>query len=290
MENTKPNKSAASGANKQKHFATSMTILGISLVVVIVIAVVAIISGIGAVSGDGLKLHGHTANELYSGMKAAAENTDNYTVTLTKRGGAQLKDSTLAVNIVTEIVNKVEGDNMYYKEVTTTTYTAPESQGSEKIITELITEITLVDGTVYVHIKSGDEETKSIITSEEYTDSFDVFAVLLWEDRNLFDGAKFETDGSEFKVSTTAGTATIYDDMNSFFANKKSLWILPLFPTCSDVEYTVRYDNDCKPVEVKYGYDIEGPASGNVFMTSDITYGYADVEAPADASDYKTAE
>ncbi len=294
MEN---NQQTGNAKKKNTHFIAAMAILGVAIAAAAIIAVITLVSGMGkTLSVDGTKLGDKDANTLYSEIKASVESEDNYTVTLTKTGGYSIigNEVNITVDIITDIISKVDGDNFYYKSVTTTEYA--RSKDSEKTVTTVSNEISIVDGIAY--IKTGDELRRHEVASDDYKKDFDAFKLIIWESAGLFNGAKFEENDGSYGVKLTATpkalTATLFSDILELFSNQYGALLTPFIPPVfSDVSYSIVFDGDVRPTEIKHGYDIKDAGnvlSGEVYMASDISYGGASVTLPDNAGDYVTVE
>jgi hypothetical protein len=302
MENNEINKNdtekQVSPEKKRKtHLAIALSIIAAALVIAAIFAIVAVVGSMVSKEGlslDGTKLNGQTASELYDSIESGMTKNDNYSVSLTKHGivTANAQGTALSIEITSHIDSKVDGNNFYYKKITTTKYRSAIS--NEMTEDESVIEITVADG--YVYFTKAGQKFKAPVNSDEYKKNFDVISEMIWENGGgVFKDAKITEKNGGYEVSATnIDKKIVGNDARSFFNGTKGEFIWALMPIYSGESCGVIYDSDSRPVSASYGYTISNdalsalvaPLTGSVAMSANVNYGGVSVSRPADAGEY----
>ena len=279
---------AASEKKRKTHVAICLSFLAIVFVGIIIAAIV-----IGINGGFDTKINGKTPAELYESASQAINSDKNHTVNILRVSQAYsaVGQSTIDVEMCEEITSRVDGDNFYYRKITTTTYKA----GDKETPTDSFIEITCIGDTVYL---KHDTEKQIISRSEldSYLDTLSITADMILDVDGIFEKCEIKSaDGAHtVTVSLTDEKyeAQIVENAKTLFAeeNKNLRWIWSLYPVFSNEQASAAYDDDGKLISTSYGYTFTDRSvsylSGSANVSADISYGNAEVTVPADADEF----
>ena len=258
-------------------------LLSVLFVFTLLVSTLALASCDGGSSGGGSgrkneveELNGKTPEEIYEAAAEALAEAPSYEVVSSQviEMTATYEGETETMEMVQEVVTRVNGDNTYSKIV------------SENPYANTSMEAWYVDGVVYAN--SDGTKVKTNLTKEEYMEQYmnadPSESTLLDIPKSWFEDIKFEEDDGEYSVEFVISE----EKYNELLGNLG----LDIVAIDGDVEYTVYFDEDGNLTHILTEFDMDVSAMGvgveaHCVSTSVIKMSDVKVTAPADADSYR---